>query len=205
MENHEIHNDPSRLLRYRDSVYATDLLVCAIVYFDFFTFLKKGPQSFDKICDNMQFYSRPADVLVSLLMSMELIEKRENRYRLADLSRTYLVSDSPDSLVSYYVSLKDRPQCIEFRTVLQSGKPAGWSSKKGGNDWLRSMQDTAFADSFTAAMDSRGTFLARRLAEKLNFNQHTALLNVAGGSGIYACSIAHRNNQLLPPSSRYPL
>lgn len=118
-------DDPSRLLRYRDSIYAWDLLISAIAYFDFFTFLKKGPKTFREICAGLKIQSRPADVLLSLLLSLELIEAYDNKYGLTDLSLRYLVNDSPDSLVAYYDSLKNRPQCIEFREVLKTGKPAG--------------------------------------------------------------------------------
>jgi len=196
MEEHPLHNDPSRLLRYRNSIYASDLLVCAIAYFDFFTFLKERPRTLNEICEKMEIQPRPADVLVSLLLSMELVEMREHRYALTNLSATYLVSNSPESLVPYYASLKSRPQCVEFCEVLQTGKPAGWSSKKDGQDWLKSMRDQEFADSFTSAMDSRGVFLSRKLAERLNLNRHTALLDIAGGSGVYACSIVHLNSHL---------
>lgn len=196
MKNHPLHNDPSRLLRYRDSIYASDLLVCAIAYLDFFTFLNEGPRTFDEICNKMRIRPRPADVLVSLLLSMELVEPRKHGYALTDLSATYLVSNSPDSLVPYYTSLKNRPQCMEFYEVLQTGNPAGWSSKKEGEDWMKSMLDQDFADSFTLAMDSRGAFLAQQLAEKLNLNRHTSLLDIAGGSGVYACSIARMNTYL---------
>lgn len=196
MKEFPLNNDPSRLLRYRDSIYASDLLVCAVAFFDFFTFLGEGPRTFDEICDKMKIQPRPADVLLSLLLSMELVETHDHRYyELTDLSATYLVSDKPDSLVPYYCSLKNRPQCVEFQEVLKTGKPAGWSSKKG-KDWLESMQDQEFADSFTAAMDSRGAFLAHWLAERFNLSQHDALLDIAGGSGIYACSIARVNSHL---------
>ncbi|RJP84047.1 MAG: methyltransferase [Desulfobacteraceae bacterium] len=205
MKGHLLHNDLSRLLRYRDSIYASDLLVCAIAYFDFFTFLNKCPKTFDEICNKLRIQPRPADVLLSLLVSMELVETCEQKYGLTELSATYLVSDKPGSLVPYYCSLKNRPQCVEFREILQTGKPAGWSSKKDGKDWMKSMQDQEFADTFTAAMDSRGVFLAQRLAERFNLSQHTALLDIAGGSGTYACSIAQINSHLaatvleLPP------
>jgi hypothetical protein len=196
MKNSSLPNDPSSLLRYRDSIYATDLLVCAIANLDFFTFLRDGPWTFEEICEKLKIEPRPADVLLSLLLSIELIERYENRYRLKDLSMKYLVSDSPDSLVPYYSSLKNRPQCIEFHDVLKTGKPAGWSSKKEGKNWIESMQDSPFADSFTSAMDSRGTFLAQRLAEKLDLSRHISLLDVAGGSGIYACSIARLHSHI---------
>jgi acetylserotonin N-methyltransferase len=105
----------------------------------------------------------------------------------------YLTSDSPESLVPYYNSLANRPQCLEFYEVLTTGKPAGWSSKKGGSRWLESMQDIDFANNFTTAMDSRGSYLAKILAEKSDIGKYTSLLDVAGGSGIYACSIAQRH------------
>jgi SAM-dependent methyltransferase len=196
MKGSFLENDPSRLLRYRDSIYATDLLVCAIIHFDFFTFLKTGPRTFDEICDKMKIQPRPADVLLSLLASMELVEVHDHRFALTDLSAAYLVSDSPNSLVPYYASLKNRPQCVEYRDILRTGKPAGWSSKKEGKDWMKSMQDQEFADQFTDAMDSRGSFLAQRLAERFNFSPHAALLDIAGGSGIYACSISRVNSHL---------
>lgn len=191
MKNYSLPDDPSRLLRYRDSIYASDLLLCAIAYFDFFTFLKEGTKTFDEICEKLKIQSRPADVLLSLLLSMELIQACEDKYGLTGLSMTYLVSDSPDSLVPYYCSLKNRPQCVEFHDVLITGKPAGWSSKKEGEAWITSMQDQDFADSFALAMDSRGAFLARKLARRLDMSRHLSLLDIAGGSGVYACSIAH--------------
>ncbi|MFC1532506.1 methyltransferase [Thermodesulfobacteriota bacterium] len=190
MEKTSTPNDPSSLLRYRDSIYAADLLVCAIVYLNFFTFLKDGPWAFDEVCEKLKIEPRPADVLLSLLLSMGLIEMHQNRYRLTDLSMKYLVNDRPESLVPYYGSMKDRPQCVEFHSVLKTGKPAGWSSKKGGSDWIESMRNRQFADSFTSAMDSRGIFLAEKLAEKLDLDRYVSLLDIAGGSGIYACSIA---------------
>ena len=188
--------DPSRLLRCRDSIYASDLLVCAVAWFDFFTVLKEKPGTFNEICDTIKVLPRPADVLLSLLLSMDLVEACGQAFGLTELSEKYLVSDSPDSLVPYYSSLKNRPQCIEFRNVLQTGKPAGWSSRDKGESWIKSMRNQEFADSFTAAMDSRGAFLARKLAETLDVSQNRALLDVAGGSGIYACTIAGRNSHL---------
>lgn len=196
MKDSTLENDPSRLLRYRDSIYAADLLVCAIAYYDFFTFLNTRPRTFNEICNKMKFQPRPADVLLSLLLSMELVERYDQRFALTDLSATYLVSNSPNSLVPYYASLKNRPQCMEYRSILQTGKPAGWSSKKEGKSWIQSMEERKFADSFTDAMDSRGSFLAQRLAEKFDLRQHAALLDIAGGSGIYACSIAQMNSHL---------
>ena len=93
----------------------------------------------------------PADVMISLFLSMNLIEKKGDTYRLTDISAQYLVSDKPTSLVPYYSSLKNRPQCLEFYEIVKTGKPAAWSGKKDGEDLIDRMGDRVFADSFTAA------------------------------------------------------
>lgn len=196
MNESRLANDPSRLLRYRDSIYASDLLLCAVTHLDFFTFLKDTSRTFDEICERLEIASRPTDVMLSLFLAMELIENIEDRYGLTDISRAYLVSNSAGSLVPYYASLENRPQCVEFREIFKTGKPAGWSSKKDGKDWTKAMQDRQFADSFTSAMDSRGSFLAQRLAEKLDLSSYRSLLDIAGGSGIYACSISREHEHL---------
>lgn len=188
--------DPSRLLRYRDSIYAMDLLICSIAYLDFFSSLKDNPQTFDEICAKLKIASRPADVMLSLLSSMELIEKDGTNYKLTDISHEYLVNTSPVSLVPYYASLKSRPQCKEFLDVLKTDKPAGWSSKKDGKSWLEAMRDNQFADSFTSAMDSRGMFLAKKLVEKIDLSNYSSLLDIAGGSGVYACRISQKYKHL---------
>jgi len=196
MINAPLKSDPSRLLRYRDSIYASDLLVCAVAYFDFFTFLKDSSRTFDEICENFETDSRPIDVMLSLFLAMGLIKKAGREYKLTDISREYLVSDSPESLVPYYASLKNRPQCKEFQGVLKTGRPSGWSSKEDGIDWLEAMREGRFADDFTSAMDSRGAFLAQELAEHIDLRKKFSLLDVAGGSGVYACSISHRYRHL---------
>jgi predicted nicotinamide N-methyase len=198
-------NDPSRLLRYRDSIYASDLLLCAVAHLDLFSFLKHAPRTFDEICGGLKVAPRPTDVMLSLLLALELIEKDGERFGLTDVSKAYLVSDSAESLVPYYASLANRPQCLEFREIFRTGKPAGWSSEKDGSEWTEAMRDPQFAHAFTAAMDSRGSYLAQRLAERLDLSRYRSLLDVAGGSGVYACAIARRHEHLratvleLPP------
>jgi cyclopropane fatty-acyl-phospholipid synthase-like methyltransferase len=51
------------------------------------------------------------------------------------------------------------------------------------------METESFANQFTSAMDCRGVYLAQALAKKVDLSQSERLLDVAGGSGIYACSL----------------
>src|SRR5262249_5379364 len=103
---------------------------------------------------------------------------------------------SPWFIEPYYASLKDRPVCQDFLRVLQTDKPANWGSFKNEKDWARAMEDPAFADSFTAAMDSRGIYLSQAVAKSVDFSNRKGLLDIAGGSGIYACSIVTHHPHL---------
>jgi SAM-dependent methyltransferase len=72
--------------------------------------------------------------------------------------------------------------------VLRTGKPANWGSYDA-DAWAQAMEKPEFAEQFTAAMDCRGVYLGQALAKKLDLSGSTSLLDIAGGSGIYACSI----------------
>jgi cyclopropane fatty-acyl-phospholipid synthase-like methyltransferase len=52
------------------------------------------------------------------------------------------------------------------------------------------MEDDAFARRFTAAMDCRGIYLSQALSKKLDLKGRCRFLDIGGGSGIYACSVA---------------
>jgi SAM-dependent methyltransferase len=84
----------------------------------------------------------------------------------------------------------------DFAKILRTGKPANWGSYQHQKEWSEAMLTDEFATTFTAAMDCRGFYLGAALAQKLNPRDCTRLLDIAGGSGIYACAIAARHPQV---------
>ena len=58
------------------------------------------------------------------------------------------------------------------------------------------MEADEFARGFTAAMDCRGAFLGRALAQAVECGQHWRLLDIGGGSGIYACALVANHPHL---------
>jgi hypothetical protein len=184
--------DPTGLLSLRDGIYAADLFIAALAGLDFFTWLAEHPADQDQICRGLGLVKRPVDVMLSLFMAMGLVEQEGGRYSLTPLAREHLVQDAPWNLGPYCASLKERPGCKELLQVLRTGRPANWSSQETGKDWAPALEDEAFAASFTAAMDSRGAALGPAMAEKLPCAGYQNLLDIAGGSGIYACCVAAR-------------
>lgn len=187
--------DPTQIYRYRDGLYAEDMLIVGIVWLDLFSWLAKNPSNAAGIMRQFELTERPTDVMLTLFVAMGLLERHGEIYHVTQAAREHLCADSAWFLGPYYASLKDRPVCQDLLKVLRTGKPANWGSEKGKQDWHKSMETEEFATQFTAAMDCRGVFLAQAAAKQLDLSSRRALLDIAGGSGIYACSFcAHFPN-----------
>jgi hypothetical protein len=186
--------DPTALLRYRDGIYAVDLMTAAIGELDFFTWLRDHPGTLGQICEGFGFAERPADVLLSLAMANGLVERdRDVVYHVTEMAQEHACKGSPWSLTPYYGGNGDRPIVADFLTVLRSGKPAGWGGEQGAEDWHDGMKEEDFAESFTALMNARGLYLGSALADRLDLSGRSRLLDIGGGSGIYACCLVNTN------------
>lgn len=181
--------DPTALFRRRDGLYASDLLVTAIGWLDLFNWLSKHSSNREVVCSQFLLAARPVDVMLTLFTAMGLLRVKSGVYRLTELAKEFLVERSPWDLSPYFSSLKERPICQEILEVLKTDKPFGWASKQDEQEWARAMEREDFAERFTAAMDSRGGYLAPIMAKVLDCTNHRRLLDVAGGSGVYACAV----------------
>ncbi|MDZ4286482.1 MAG: methyltransferase [Prosthecobacter sp.] len=187
--------DPLSIYRYRDGLYAVDLMAAAL-QFDFFTWLSANPASLAAICAHFGFHERPVDVMLTLFATNGWVRREGDLFQATDTAREHLRAGSPWYLGPYYASLHERPIARDFLQVLKTDRPAGWSGDKASFDWHKAMEQEDFARSFTAAMDCRGVFLAQALAKKLDLTGRARLLDIGAGSGIYACSIAAHHPHL---------
>lgn len=188
--------DPLRVYRYRDGLYAVDLLTAAVVHLDFFTWLESNPSTLTQICEYFGFQERPTDVMLTLFTANGFIEPCDEVFWVTLLGKEHLTSFSPWNLAPYYASLKDRPITQDFLKVLKTDKPANWGGDEAALDWHKAMETEAFSKSFTAAMDCRGQYLGQALAKKLDLSGRKHLLDIGGGSGIYACALVTHHDSL---------
>ena len=188
--------NPVDIYRVRDGIYAPDMLLAALVHLDLFSWLAEHPATKDEICRALAITERPTDVMLTLFAAMGLVEERQQVFHLTILACEHLVKGSPWYLGPYYASLKDRPVALDLLEVLRTGKPANWGSQKNAKDWHQAMETEEFATQFTAAMDCRGVYLAGAVAKSVDLSRRRHLLDIAGGSGIYACSLVAHYPQL---------
>ena len=186
--------DPTNIYRHRDALYASDMLVAALKGFDFFTWMSEsgGGQSVDSICRHFGFDPRPVDVMTTLFAASGWLERKGGQLALTGTAREHLVKHSPWFIGPYFPPVNDRPVARELLQCLKSGKPVSFGGRKDHKDWHKAMEQEAFAREFTAMMDCRGVVLAQALARNLKLEHRRSLLDIAGGSGIYACSLAAR-------------
>jgi len=188
--------DPIEVYRYRDGLYAVDMLTAAITGLDLFTFIGDGQLTKTQICAALEIQDRPTDVMLTLFAAMGFLENADGVFSLTLCAREHLVSTSPWFLGPYYASLKERPVCKDILAVLRTGKPANWASLKDEQAWAKAMEREDFAAQFTAAMDCRGVYLAQAVAKAVDLRGRAHLLDIAGGSGIYACSLVAHHARL---------
>lgn len=185
--------DPSLLYRARDAVAATDALAVAIVHLDLFTFLAAEPSDVRGIAGRFGLHPRPTDVLCTLLVAQGWIERDAGgRCRVTPTAREFLVAGSSFDARPYYAAMADKPGVADFLKVLRTGRPANWPGEEGEADWHAAMRSPAFAEAFTAAMDCRGRVLAPALAAAVDLPPTARVLDVGGGSGVYAIGLAER-------------
>ena len=197
-------SDPLALYRFRDGLYAVDLIAAAITEFDFFTKLAAKPSDLATVCRDLGTHRRPTDVMLTLFAANGFITVKQGIYSITPLGNEHLVSTSSSFLGPYYASLKDRPVVKDFITILRTDKPANWGSYKDEKPWTEAMLTDEFATSFTAAMDCRGFTLGPAMAKAAPIGTRTRLLDIAGGSGVYACALVANHPKLTAPVFERP-
>lgn len=198
-DNHPVHGlDVDGLIRLRDSAFATDVFIAAVTWLDLFTKLNDRPRSLEEICRDLEVVERPATTMMHLMHSWGLVALRNGRYEPTEIAQRHLVAGATQSLVPYFASLKERATVREMVDVLRLSTNAVWRERKEQEKakWSELMQRPDFADFYTAGMDSRGSILGPGLADTIDVSDRRRLLDVAGGSGVYAANVVKRNPHL---------
>ena len=170
-------------LALRDDIYGAEMLVAATRAFDILPLIKM-PTTVSAICTVLNLSERPAEVMLTCLAAMQVIDRSGDTVTLADSSGDVLRNHSR----WFQDSFNQRPVYRSILESMRSNAPSGWAANE--RPWLQSMEDPSFAGKFIATMDARGRYLAPALASRIGLKSHENLLDIAGGSGVYSCCIA---------------
>lgn len=143
-----------------------------------FTVLNDDARTSEETADALGTDPRATDRLMNALVALGLLEKQAGRFRNSPLAASHLVKGRPDYMggLGHTNHLWDTWSCLT--EVVRVGHPADLpSTNDRGDDWLRP---------FIAAMHSRGRQSANEVVKLLDLEGVSRVLDVGGGSGVYA-------------------
>ncbi|MFM8359754.1 MAG: methyltransferase [Verrucomicrobiota bacterium] len=195
--------DPTPLFEYFRGSYQTELLVAALVEFRLFARLAGGPRTTDALRAEVGLQARPFHVLLTAVRAMGLVGPAgPDAWQLTELARAHLLEGSPYDVGAYFSRAAESPGARELVARLRSNRPRGSAEEERGvgflfRDGLKSaMEEAEEARRFTLMLAGRAKNVAPVLAERLPLAGARRLLDVGGGTGIYALAFLRRNPEL---------
>jgi SAM-dependent methyltransferase len=196
--------DPTPIFEAFRGNHATELLTAAVSHFRVFERLSAGPRSSAELRQELGLAERPAIVLLTALRALGLLVAEGGRIGLSELAREHLVPGQPHDVSSYVGLAADSPGVLALVERLRSNRPAGAEadpSSEGTAFIYRegvesAMEKEAAARRLTLALGGRARNVAPLLAARVPLEDARVLLDVGGGTGLYAIACLLRNPRL---------
>ena len=195
--------DPTPIFEAFRGNYGTELLTAAVAHYDLFSKLARRSLTIDQLAQDLGLEPRPAVVLLTALRAMGLLTAdQQRRLTLTAIAREHLVPKSEFDIGAYIGLAADSPSVLAMVERLRTNKPSGITENEAGaafiyRDGIRSaMDEEASARHLTLALAGRAKNVAPVVAERVPLANSRLLVDVGGGSGIYAIAYLRRFAQL---------
>lgn len=190
--------DPAPLFDLYRGSFATELLTAAVAHFDVFGRLSGKTVDFDGFRAEFGLEPRPAVVLLTALKSFRLLQESGGRIEPTELARRFFTPNGPHDIGGYIALSRDQAGVLAMVEALRANRPAGSTEADKGaafiyRDGIESaMEREESARSLTLALAGRARNVAPVLADRAPLAEAKVLLDVAGGSGLYAIAYLER-------------
>ena len=196
-------SDPAPVFELFRGSYATELLTAAVVEFDLFNLLARQPRKIEELQRDLQLAERPTVVLITALRAMQLLQlDDEGRLQPTSIATHHLLADSPWD-VSGYVGLAGQSPGVQGMIErLKTNRPYGHEPLDEGTAFIfragseSAMEREASARRLTLSLAGRARNVAPVLAERYPLGDARQLLDIGGGSGLYAIACLQANPKL---------
>lgn len=195
--------DPTAIFELFRGVFGSELLTAAVAHFNLFKILSEQPLKFDELRSKLQLEERPGAVLVTALRAMQLLQCDDSgRLSPTDIASEHLQPEGPFYVGDYLGLAAQSPGVLEMVERLRTNLPAGSGADEDGAAFIyrdgidSAMEQAATARHLTLSLAGRAKNVAPYLAERISMDGVDCLLDVAGGSGIYAVAFLQANPTL---------
>jgi 3-hydroxy-5-methyl-1-naphthoate 3-O-methyltransferase len=184
------------------TAYWVSKTLMAAVEFELFTKISGRSVTLEELQEILVMAARPADVFATALVSLGLLSaskdgKGSRMFSNSPLSAAFLDRNRP-SYMGDIVAMFDKRLYNMWDRLPQSlleNKPVGGSGQEIF-DQARSNQATEQMQKFTHAMYGVSVGPAMALAKTFDFSKYKNLIDIGGGSGVYAIQAVQANPHL---------
>jgi predicted O-methyltransferase YrrM len=188
--------DPTPIFEIFRGSCGTELLTAAVAHFDVFSHFRDGPLSVDAARNRLGLAERPAVVLFTALRAFELLlDASDGRLELSQLAREHLLPGGPFDVSDYIGLAAENPGVKEMVERLRTNRPAGASSPDRGAAFIY-REGIESARHLPRALAGRAKNVAPLLAGCAGLQSARLLLDVGGGTGLYAIACLQRYPKL---------
>jgi hypothetical protein len=192
--------DPTRIFEHFRNGYATDLLAVAASDFDVFGRLARGPKSFDELRAEIGLAGRAANVLFTALRALDLLVLNvDGQLDLTPAAREHLVPGAYFEVGGYIGLVADAPNVRALAERLKTNRPAEHHADDQGAAFIfregmeSAMNRESSARRLTLSLAGRAKNVAPHLAANVPLGDTKLLLDMGGGTGIYAIACVQQN------------
>lgn len=162
-----------------------------------FSLFANGSQSLDELANALKVALRPARALMNAGVAMRLLVRQaDGRYDLSEVSRHYLVADSP----TYFGDCLDVSVLNRALTSFDTLKRAVMHDRSQvfeGQELFQSIeQQAAVAQMFTRSMHGHSVGPALAWPERLDLSASRIMLDIGGGAGTHAIAAVRQYQNL---------
>jgi acetylserotonin N-methyltransferase len=168
-----------------------------------FAALDSAPATAPEIAQRLGFNRRGTDVLLSMLRALDLVVARDGRYELAEVTRTYLLPESPyywgpllrilGVLPQHHAALIEALRAADDRTApMEAAAKDDAAPSDAAGAWQSGQIDRAQAEVLTRLMHCHSLPASVGVARNGNLRGVARLLDVGGGSGCFSIAIAQQ-------------
>jgi 3-hydroxy-5-methyl-1-naphthoate 3-O-methyltransferase len=195
--------DPTLIFEQFRNGYATDVLAVAVTDFDVFGRLAARAMTFAQLRDDLGLADRAATVLITALRAMGLVHVADGgKLEPSPAAREHLVPGAYFEVGGYVGLVADAPNVRALAERFKTNRPAGARPDDDGAAFIfregmeSAMDREASARRLTMSLAGRARNVAPYLAANVPLHDAKVLLDVGGGSGIYAIACVQQNPTL---------
>jgi predicted O-methyltransferase YrrM len=190
--------DPAPIFETFRGNYAMELLTAAVGHFGLFELLAEGPVAAEVLRGKIGLSPRPFVVLLTGLKALGLLEERGGRVRSTPIAREHLGPGLALDVSDYIRMGADAPGVLALVERMRADRPTGIGQDdqraafifRAGLD--SAMEEDASARHLTLMLAGRAKNIAPVLAQRVDLSAARCLVDVGGGTGVYAIAFLQR-------------